>query len=59
MCSYCQVGNAEESDGCPTFASAYVGRKRWAQPDDRFLHRLADDAVPEGRLKVAQDAVLG
>jgi hypothetical protein len=22
-------------DGCPMFAQAYVGRKRWAQPNDR------------------------
>jgi hypothetical protein len=25
-----------ESDGCPMFAKAYMGRKRWAQPFDRF-----------------------
>jgi hypothetical protein len=23
-------------DGCPMFAPAYMGRKRWAQPNDRF-----------------------
>jgi hypothetical protein len=26
-----------KSDGCPTFAPAYVGRKRRAKPNDRFL----------------------
>jgi hypothetical protein len=25
-------------DVCPTFAKAYVGRKRWAQPNERFLY---------------------
>jgi hypothetical protein len=24
-------------DGCPTFAPAYVGRKIWAQPNNRLL----------------------
>jgi hypothetical protein len=24
-------------DGCPTFAQAYVGRKRWAKPNERFI----------------------
>src|SRR5580698_8720441 len=24
------------NDGCPRFAPAYLGRKRWAKPDDRF-----------------------
>ena len=24
-------------DGCPMFAQTYMGRKRWAQPYDRFL----------------------
>jgi hypothetical protein len=28
----------EETDGCPMFASAYMGRKRWAQPYDRFSY---------------------
>jgi hypothetical protein len=23
-------------DGCPMFAPAYMGRKRWAKPNDRF-----------------------
>jgi hypothetical protein len=27
-----------ESDGCPMFATADMGRKRWAQPHDRFRH---------------------
>ena len=27
---------SEGIDGCPTFAPAYVGRKRRAKPNDRF-----------------------
>src|ERR1700689_305186 len=54
--------SSEAIDGCPTFATAYVGRKRWAQPNDRFpaatnLRTLR--LVPKGRLKVAQHVVLG
>jgi hypothetical protein len=32
----CALAASEAIDGCPTFAPAYVGRKRWAQPNDRF-----------------------
>src|SRR5580704_10990592 len=32
----CVIAASEAIDGCPTFAPAYVGRKRWAQPNDRF-----------------------
>jgi hypothetical protein len=28
--------SSEAIDGCPRFAPAYLGRKRWAQPNDRF-----------------------
>ena len=27
--------NLGKSDGCPTFAKAYVGPERWAQPNHR------------------------
>jgi len=30
--------SGRKSDGCPMFAPAYMGRKRWAQPYDRFHH---------------------
>src|ERR1700722_4919323 len=30
------IAASEGIDGCPTFAKAYVGRKRRAQPNDRF-----------------------
>jgi hypothetical protein len=29
------IASQQGIDGCPTFAQAYVGRKRWAQPNDR------------------------
>src|ERR1700722_11682408 len=32
----CVIALLEGIDGCPMFAPAYVGRKRWAQPNDRF-----------------------
>ena len=35
------VASSEGIDGCPRFAQAYLGRKRWAKPNDRFRrHRM-------------------
>jgi hypothetical protein len=37
------IAMSEGIDGCPTFATAYVGRKRWAQPQRSLSpHPLAD-----------------
>jgi hypothetical protein len=37
----CVIAASEGIDGCPRFAKAYLGRKRWAKPNDRFSsHRL-------------------
>src|ERR1700722_10197359 len=33
---------SEVIDGCPTFATAYVGRKRWAERNDRFRYLWND-----------------
>src|ERR1700722_3784920 len=45
---------------CPTFAKAYVSRKRWAQPNDRFCCiDLQMTQSRRGRGKGAEDAVLG
>ncbi len=30
------IAESGGKDGCPTFAKAYVGRKRWAKPNNRF-----------------------
>jgi len=32
----CDPSALEGIDGCPSFAKAYVGRRRWAKPIDRF-----------------------
>ena len=29
------IASQQGIDGCPTFAQGYVGRKRWAKPNDR------------------------
>src|SRR6202041_905954 len=66
------IPSSEGIDGCPTFAKAYVGRKRWAKPNNcchwvdwqiHITHPISmntcDESVPKGRLKVAQDASPG
>ncbi len=33
------VASPSAPSGCPTFAPAYVGRKRWAKPTTSFLSK--------------------
>jgi hypothetical protein len=58
------IAASEGIDGCPRFALAYLGRKRWAKPNDRFhcidwpnsYESSPDrgyDLVTKGRLKAA------
>jgi hypothetical protein len=43
----CVIASSEGIDGCPTFAKAYVGRKPWAKPNDRFS--LMEDQLAANR----------
>src|ERR1700733_3008120 len=45
---------SRKSDGCPTFATAYVGRKRWAKPIKRFW--LVVQILPPLVIRVANHA---